>query len=177
MNVLAVGTLKPDYAELSARLWVQEPLFEVDALAVFAEQEALSLADLERVSMAVAHGRPVLWFGEVGRLSFTPTGQFLKFKPADLAKYQDLLSKADRTNYQPINCSFYDTFEIAIMHRTRVQLTYKGLNDEDHELSTKLRDTKTKLTEEYIQLEDSSWLRLDRIAAVDGVAAGASCSF
>jgi hypothetical protein len=41
----------------------------------------------------------------------------------------------------------------------------------------RLQDLKTKLTEEFVQLESKEWLRLDRIVSVDGETAGASCSF
>jgi len=82
-----------------------------------------------------------------------------------------------RTNYQPIDCNFYDNFEAAIVQRRAVGLTYLDANGDSISETTLLRDLKTHRTEEFVLLASGVWLRLDRIVSVDGVAAGESCSF
>ncbi|WP_020571786.1 hypothetical protein [Neolewinella persica] len=94
--------------------------------------------------------------------------------------YTDYLTRlraAPRTNYQPIDCNFYDNFEAAIVTRRAVKLVYLDPFGKEITAATRLKDLKTKQTEEYVQLESGEWLRLDRIVRVDGEAAGASCRF
>lgn len=100
--------------------------------------------------------------------------------PKPSGAYTDYIewgSRFARTNYQPIDCNFYDNFEAAIVRRRPVDLEYLDANGERVLSNTRLRDLKTHRTEEFVQLASGEWLRLDRIVSVDGVAAGESCSF
>jgi Rho-binding antiterminator len=136
------------------------PLFLIDAAIFF------SGADAGAKELLIRSGRPVIDFTKE---SFVP----------DLL-YTDYLSRLrelPRTNYQPIDCNFYDNFEAAIVTRRVVELTYLGPFGKEITASIRLKDLKTKLTEEFVQLESGEWLRLDRIVSVDGEAAGASCRF
>lgn len=136
------------------------PLFSVDAALFFSGADAGAKEFLKR------SGRPFIDFSEGA------------FKPDLLyTEYLDRLRSLPRTNYQPIDCNFYDNFEAAIVQRRPVDLVYLDANGESVLRHTRLRDLKTYRTEEFVQLASGEWLRLDRIVSVDGIAAGASCTF
>lgn len=137
-----------------------QPLFAVDGAIFFPGADAGAMELLRR------SGRPFLEFAE---------GAFR----ADLlyTDYLEQLRSAPRTNYQPIDCNFYDNFEAAIVRRRTVALSYLSAEGEEITASSRLRDLKTHRNEEFVQLASGEWLRLDRIVAVDGVAAGSSCTF
>ncbi len=109
-----------------------------------------------------------------------PQLRILGVAPKPSAAYTDYIEwgiRFARTNYQPIDCNFYDNFEAAIVQRRAVGLTYLDANGDSISETTLLRDLKTHRTEEFVLLASGVWLRLDRIVSVDGVAAGESCSF
>ncbi|MEM9928454.1 MAG: hypothetical protein AAF840_01420 [Bacteroidota bacterium] len=138
---------------------VETPLFQADAAFIF------SGADAGARELYIRSGRPTI--------DFTAAS----FDPADLPTYLDHLKTQERTNYAPIDCNFYDNFEAAIVTLRVVDLVYLDPFGAQVTEATKLRDLKTKLTEEFVQLAEGTWLRLDRIVSVDGVPAGASCRF
>lgn len=148
-----------DYPEYGPEV----PPFAVDALLVFAE----GVADEESVELLRRGGRPVF------RLAPASAPE----KSTDLEKWLACLSERPRTNYQPIDCNFYDNFEAAIVQGRKVALAYRSTGDATLTVITRLNNLKTHRTEEYVQLENNEWLRLDRIVSVDGAAAGASCRF
>ncbi|TXF85700.1 hypothetical protein FUA23_20305 [Neolewinella aurantiaca] len=137
--------------------------FDVDVLIVFAGVPE----DDQNLDMFLRYGRPVLRVG--------------KIEPSDLTavmeEYRNHIAGRARTNYEPIDCNFYDNFEAAIVQRRKVNLEYLGAQGETIRCATVLRDLKTHLTEEFVQLASGEWLRLDQIFAVDGVVAGDSCRF
>ena len=73
--------------------------------------------------------------------------------------------------YTPIDCGFYDHFEAAIVQRREVALVYTNQAGDNISLATKLRDLKTDDKIEYVQLADQTWVRLDRVLSLGGVAA------
>ncbi|MFK8164677.1 MAG: hypothetical protein AB8H12_19680 [Lewinella sp.] len=136
------------------------PLFLVDAALFFSGADAGAKELLKR------SGRPVIDFTKE---PFDPTLLY--------TDYLSRLRELPRTNYQPIDCNFYDNFEAAIVTRRIVELVYLDPFGKETTAAIRLKDLKTKLTEEFVQLESGEWLRLDRIVSVDGEAAGASCNF
>ncbi|MTB53785.1 hypothetical protein [Lewinella sp. W8] len=162
--------------QVSFTHWESHPLFEVDGVLAFLP---LGEQDFQQLQLAARSGRPVAVIGP-GSEDFPLEGQikrFMEVTTADLRPLAEWYASAQRTNYRPIDCNFYDEFEAAIVTRRTVLLEYLGVDGHRRELSTKLRDTKTYLTEEYLQLENGSWLRFDRVYAVNGVPAGDSCRF
>lgn len=166
MTIQALGTIPETMMLLrNAQIFLYSgekmlPLHTVDAAVFF------SGADAGAKELLLRSGRPAI--------DFTTE----PFNP-DLL-YTDYLARlraAPRTNYQPIDCNFYDNFEAAIVTRRMVDLAYLDPFGKELRVTTRLNDLKTKLTEEFVQLESGEWLRLDRIVSVDGEAAGASCSF
>lgn len=166
MDVVVLGTPPADFLaapwpdQLSLHTGLMElPLFAMDGAFFF------SGADAGAMELVRRSGRPYLDFVAEG------------FAPEQASHYVAELEAASRTNYQPINCNFYDNFEAAIVTKRSVELVYLDVWGELVKTLTKLTDLKTKQTEEFVQLASGEWLRLDRIVRVDGVAAGASCRF
>ena len=157
-----VGFVFPEGHEFTA-LKPGVPPFAVDALLVFAEDITTSLIteQLRRSGRPVFHLAPASAPEKAGELK------------AWLVRLADL----PRTNYQPINCGFYDNFEAVILQRSTVRLEYRDAGGTNIRLLTQLDDLKTDRTEEYVLLASGAWLRLDQIVSVDGVAAGVSCRF
>jgi Rho-binding antiterminator len=139
------------------------PPFDIDAVIVFAGAPKKNVYE----EILLRYGRPVL---RVGRIMPPDLGVVME-------EYLAHLGSRERTNYQPIDCNFYDNFEAAIVQRRDVELKYLDQNGAPIMKTTLLRDLKTHLTEEFVQLASGEWLRLDRIVSVDGLEAGASCRF
>lgn len=147
MKLYSLGVSVPNLPRLTSLV----PPFEVDGLLV-SDEQMLTDEETELLAVYRRYGRPV-------------GGRETDFEGMP------------RTNYQPINCSFYDNFEAAIVRRRQVDIAYLLPDDGVKEVKVQLKDLKTRLTEEYVQLANEQWLRLDRIVRVDGVPAGESCSF
>lgn len=136
------------------------PLFAVDAALFFpGTDEGIK-------KMLLRSGRPAIDFTDQ---PFIPD---LLYKD-----YLTYLQKQPRSNYQPIDCNFYDNFEAAIVQRRAVKLEYLDADGNPLMNTTLLKDLKTHRTEEFVQLASGEWLRLDRIVSVDGIEAGARCRF
>lgn len=158
------------------RAWSgEEPPWTVDGLLIFTVPTE---KELEGIRSLRKHGRPALSFAPAWHDAPQLTdAQYAAFTPERAADYLATLEALPRTNYQPIDCNFYDNFEAAIVTRRPVLLSYRRIDGTVSNTETRLSDTKTVRTEEYVQLASGAWLRLDRIVSVDGVAAGASCRF
>jgi len=147
MNIYA---LKPG-SEFSL-LTATTPPFTVDAVLFDGVEETLTADQSALLALYRRYGRPVV--GSAGEAEALP-----------------------RTNYQPINCDYYDNFEAAIVLRKTVELDYLLADGSSASRKTQLRDLKTDRTEEFVRLADGKWLRLDQIVALDGIPAGDSCRF
>jgi len=158
---LPTGQILPDVRFLP--LTPEVPPFDIDAVMVF---DGAGAGDRYVLELRRS-GRPFTRMGTV-------TAEQL---PGVLEAYRDSLAGVPRTNYQPVDCNFYDNFEAAIVQRRKIALTYVEAEGEKVTIITGLNDLKTHRTEEYVQLADEKWLRLDRVVAVDGVEAEDSCRF
>ena len=78
-----------------------------------------------------------------------------------------------KAEYQPIDCGVYDHFEAAIVQRRTVELVFRGDAGAMVSIPTRLKDLKTVDKEEFVQLPDGTWLRLDRVHSIDGQVTGA----
>ena len=69
--------------------------------------------------------------------------------------------------YRPISCADYDAYEIAIMHRERLRVTWHGDDGLEHIDTLSPRNLETREHEEYLIATSSQGgelrLRLDRI--------------
>ncbi|MEM7572165.1 MAG: hypothetical protein AAF433_04660 [Bacteroidota bacterium] len=87
----------------------------------------------------------------------------------ELVAELEAASELPRSNYQPIDCGYYDYFEAAIVQRRAVELRYLLPDGQERRENTQLRNLKTAQSEEFVQLADGRWLRLDRIRELDGI--------
>lgn len=71
------------------------------------------------------------------------------------------------TDYNPIDCSRYSEFELAIMHRTRLQLGWRDAAGDLHLESLLPTDLCTRRRTEYLVVVDATGrvyeIRLDQI--------------
>ena len=175
MEIVYVG-LPP--TEVFYPYWKDQPLFDIDAVMAFDFGRDLLPAECYKARLAKAHGRPVLCFGRLAHHDPSPPDLAAStFKLEKVDRYLHFLRSRPRTNYESIDCNFYDTFEAAITQRSTVAFTYRDLENREISVATRLRDLQTKQNEEYVQLADGQWIRLDRVSMVNGVAAGESCRF
>lgn len=183
MKILVIGDPPGGFSQnrwseqITFAPWEEQALFELDAVLVFGAVDKEKWGN--RLKLAARSGRPVVligakeWTGQLeGQVKWLD-----HLDPETMAELEEWLSAASRTNYSPIDCNFYDEFEAAMVTRKVVQLEYLDVDGRRKVCVTRLKDTKTLRTEEYLQLMDGSWLRFDRIFAVNGVPAGDSCHF
>ena len=101
------------------------------------------------------------------------------FEPVreDYRAVTEELRAAMATEYQPIDCGFYDHFEAAIVQRREVVLVYRDDDNLHVATRTKLLDLKTEASVEYVKLSDGTWLRLDKVISLNGIRADdATCA-
>jgi len=174
MKIHFLGAPPTSLARFSAHEFIpygpEVPPFAVDALLVFTEVAP----EDDHIKTLRRSGRPVLHLA-AKEPSAAPASA--PQKDAELNDWLERLGEMPRTNYLPIDCNFYDNFEAAIVQRRKVELEYRTVDEATVMTTTRLKDLKTHRTEEYVQLENNEWLRLDQIVSVDGEAAGASCRF
>jgi Rho-binding antiterminator len=78
------------------------------------------------------------------------------------------MSKSNNTPYTPINCSYYDRIEAAIVLRKKVSLVYRNDGGQPTTIETQLKDTLVKNKEEFLIIDGMEPLRMDRIVSLDG---------
>ena len=73
------------------------------------------------------------------------------------------------TDYQPIACDLYSQYELAIMHRTPLTLSWRGLDGLSHLETLLPEDLETRNGEEFLVARNAAGdqfrVRLDRILA------------
>jgi len=70
--------------------------------------------------------------------------------------------------YQPINCNYYDELEALATLRKKVAIAYYEPSGEKQVVESRIVDLYTRNKEEFMQLEDGTTLRLDRLISADG---------
>lgn len=78
--------------------------------------------------------------------------------------------------YDPIPCGFYDRLEVAAMRGTPVALTVVDAEGRPQPVSARIRDLQARDGADWADVEGHGWVRLDRIAALDGAPSGAACA-
>ncbi|MFK8054904.1 MAG: hypothetical protein AB8F78_02190 [Saprospiraceae bacterium] len=142
------------------------PLWETDALILVDWIKDVSTVDarfIQWVELIERCGRPML-FCEADEIITQEQFIALSLKP--------------RTNYQPVDCGYYDHFEAAIGRRQtqRIRLTCFGKSGETSAIQQlKLLGTKTWRKEEFVEVEGAGWMRADWVEMVD-VSVDGSCS-
>ena len=174
-------------APFTAATWEHPPiplgeanLWEIDAAFVFGDKPFTNL-EREECQLVERSGRPVIRVGVVNiplhRPGMSNVLMIRSFDVAELSDYQAWFASRPRTNYQSIACGLYDQLEAAITMGEPVVIAYRRANGDPVSSVTKLLGMKTWRSEEYVELEDHSWLRLDRIQTLNGEAHEANCTF
>lgn len=184
MNIHYLGTPPSGFLTGSwqppPQLLKGQPLFEIDALVVFGGQ-AFAPADQEACQLVERSGRPVIRVGVVDIPLHRPAVSNIlmvrEYNWEEEESFHEWLTSRPRTNYQPIDCSFYDRLEAAIVSRTPVELVYRKGSGEVTARTCRLKDTKTDQTEEFLELAGGEWIRLDQVVTLDGQLAGKGCAF
>jgi transcriptional antiterminator Rof (Rho-off) len=78
-------------------------------------------------------------------------------------------------NYNPINCSFYDQLENAIVIKEKVSLEYLNENQSLEKYDGILLDIYSKEKAEFVKLADGTSIRLDFIQKLNGIENIGSC--
>ena len=72
------------------------------------------------------------------------------------------------TDYQPINCEFYDLLESAATRRQRIVVDYRDEAGQSASTTAVIVDVRSKDGAEYLYADNGVVIRLDRLLAVDG---------
>jgi len=74
-------------------------------------------------------------------------------------------------DYKPIECGLHSEYELAIMHKSKIQLTWIDENEQQHSESTEPVDLVTKNKQEFLKLYTSNnillEIRLDKILSFE----------
>lgn len=74
------------------------------------------------------------------------------------------------TDYRPISCDLHSRYELAVMHRMRLTICWRGSDGLTHLETLLPEDLATRNSEEFLVVRDAAGkqfsLRLDRIMAV-----------
>ena len=146
-------------------------MFEVDALFVFPDRVS-GLADSRNYQLVCGSGRPVV---RVGAVSFASDGrsgeknslQVARYEDGEAAEYLRWLTSRPRTNYRKVNCGWYDRLEYLILSRQILEVVISMPDGHDQRIRTGFLDTKTHRDEEYVQLSDTRWIRMDRVVSLE----------
>lgn len=176
MNVFYIGvppaTFLADSWPAEPHRLSDEPMFLIDLLFVF---PASDYPTLERTGyqLVVRSGRPVVRVGAVqmpidktvayGNLLMVPG-----FEAGDAEVFGAWAEDRPRSNYRSVDCKFYDQIEATILEGKEVEVTFTRADGVPLTTHIALQDTKTVRGEEYVQLSDGCWIRLDRIIRLDG---------
>ncbi|WP_367390957.1 hypothetical protein [Lewinella sp. LCG006] len=83
------------------------------------------------------------------------------------------------TDYQPINCSYYDELEAMATLKKVIPIVYRNDRGEEVLIATRITNLYTRNKEEFMVLENGLEFRLDRLVSADGkvVIEGNACRF
>lgn len=86
------------------------------------------------------------------------------------------LKETSNQPYQPIDCSFYDRIEAAIVLRTPVLLEFVDADNSPVTNRIHLVNTRIADGEEFVILENGQEVRMDRIISLNGIHPVNQCS-
>ena len=146
-------------------------MFEVDALFVFPDREFV-LADSRNYQLVGGSGRPIVRVGAVSlpfdrRSGHQNSLMVARYEAGEAAQYISWINSRPRTNYRKVNCAWYDRLEYLIISRQILELVITAPDGHDLRVRTGLLDTKTHRDEEYVQLSDTRWIRMDRVVSLE----------
>ena len=149
-----------------------EPMFVVDALFAFPSRDYGAEA-AGNYQLVARSGRPLIRVGAVSlpidrMFGYGNTLMVARYDPGDSEQFKAWIADRPRTNYRSVDCGIYDLLESVIVTRREIDLVFTRADGGDLHTHIGLQDMKTHRGEEYVQLTDTCWIRLDRLVSVDG---------
>jgi len=77
--------------------------------------------------------------------------------------------------YQPINCNYYDELEALATLRKKTVIEFYLPSGEKQSVESRIVNLYTRNREEFMELEDGTVFRLDRLISADGKPVQLSC--
>jgi len=74
------------------------------------------------------------------------------------------------SDYQPINCHYYDLLELVALRRSLVEVRYRDQRGNEKVQQVCIEDLWAKEGEEFMRMSDEVVIRLDQLISVDGQA-------
>lgn len=71
-----------------------------------------------------------------------------------------------KKEYEPVQCDFYDHFEIYALYRKPVRIEYQSFEGEKREYQGIIRDLRTIRKEEFLILDDHDPIRADQVLRI-----------
>jgi transcriptional antiterminator Rof (Rho-off) len=160
--------------------YADQPTFAVDAQFVFGGRP-LTVLEKTACRLIERSGRPSV---RVGAINLHVDRQHLsnllfirEFTAGEEAHYLTWLENRPRTSYRAIDCGIYDVVESLAVGAKPVGLTYLRGDGLPVSATARLITTKTDRSEEYVQVEDHGWIRLDRFRRLNGADVNADSQF
>ncbi len=72
-----------------------------------------------------------------------------------------------KSDYQCVDCAFYDQLEIYAMHRKTLIIRYITVDGIVQTSTTQIKDLQTRNKAEFIITSTAEWIRLDRIEKIE----------
>jgi transcriptional antiterminator Rof (Rho-off) len=147
-----------------------QPVFTVDALFVFGSRP-LTVLEKRACQLIERSGRPSVRVGavnlRVNRRHLTNVLFIRDFRAGEEKRYLAWFGGRPRSSYTRIDCGLYDEIETLALGEQPVPLTYLRGDGIPVETTTKVITTKTHRSEEYVELADHGWIRMDRITRLN----------
>jgi len=70
--------------------------------------------------------------------------------------------------YLPIDCNYYDELVLLIMQKTPCEVIYRDNKGQELTIHIRLKNVYTKDKAEYLELENGTTIRLDRLVSAAG---------
>jgi len=71
-----------------------------------------------------------------------------------------------KKKYQPVQCDFYDYFEIYALYGKKVSIEYQSFEGKKRKYTGVIKDLRTEHQEEFLILEDHAPIRADQVLKI-----------
>ena len=147
-------------------------MFVVDVLFVFPARDYSTQA-ASNYQLVARSGRPIIRVGALSlpidrTFGYGNTLMIARYDKGDAESYKSWVADRPRTNYRSVDCGIYDLLESVIVSHREIDVEFTRADGQSLHTHIGLQDTKTHRGEEYVQLTDTCWIRMDRLVSVDG---------
>ena len=176
MKVFYLGTAPKNFLEdnwpATPLPLYDQPMFMVDALFVF-PNSTLEVESRHTYQLVERTGRPIV---RVGAVQFPldrrhmPGNLLLvaQYATGDALRYQGRIADRPRTNYVPVGDELIQQIDQCVASGIDVRFTLRKADGLPMNTSIAAVQVKSIHQEDYVQLADNCWFRLDRVMAING---------